>query len=290
MSKMTYTIDGGFITDLALEKFYCQNDLSAAITILKSCLINPEIPENEITLIILRILNKEIRIKGTYPDDDYGITENETFDPQLSHISEHIRELSADLDKYKTLAHNTQAELAFINENLSESDKIYLNELYEESYGERLFADTPLAEMDNALADFIEYTKIVADDDYGWLEPDGTFHPVPFAEHEKFAVDFLNEHYPFETNAHMYCHLFKAKGEPEHIDGGDVLKYSLGWILIHNPHRTISDPAQVDRDFSRRLTTNQKDFLTEYFTKRNLISALNEIIASDFECDAKKKG
>ena len=271
MSKMTYTINGDFITNLALEKFYCQNDLSSAITLLKGCLVNPEIPENEIIAIALRILNKEVCINGTYPGDDYGIIEKKPFDPQLSNISEHINKLSAELDKYKKIANDSQAELAFINENLSESDKTYLDALYEENYGERLFPDTVLTKMDNALANFIEYTKTVADDDYGWLEPDGTFHPVPFLEHEKFAVDFLNEHYPFETHAEMYLKssTVNSKSEHEHIDGGDVLVYSLGWILLHNPRRE-ANWLDLEYDPSRRITTKQKDFLTEYCTKRNL--------------------
>lgn len=283
MSTMNYTIDGNFITDLALEKLYYQNDLSSAVALLKGCLVNSDIPEEEITLIALRILNKEIRIEGTYPGNDYGIVEKKPFDSQLSNISEHINKLSAELDKYKKLADDSQAELAFINENLSESDKIYLDSLYEENYGEQLFPDTILDKMNNTLADFIKYTETVADDDYGWLEPDGTFHPVSFAEHEKFAVDFLNEHYPFMDYAHMYLRssTVNGKSEHEHIDGGDVLVYSLGWILLHNPYRTVSNPVIIERDLARRITTKQKDFLTEYFTKRNLVNMLNEILKGD---------
>ena len=271
MGNLTYSIDGSFITDLALEKLYYQNDLSAAISLLKSCLVNPEIPESETTTVILRILNKEMRIKGTYPDDDYGVVETDTFDPQFSHISEHISKLSTELDNYKTVANNCQAELAFLNENMSESDKAYLDALYEENYGQRLFPDTPLAKIDNALANFIEYTKNTNDDDYGWLEPNGTFHPVSFLEHEKFAVDFLNEHYPFETHANIYLKSSTVNGktEHEHIDGGDVLVYSLGWILLHNPRRE-ANWFDLEHDPSRRITTKQKDFLIEYCTKRNL--------------------
>lgn len=114
--NLSYSINGEFITDLALEKLYYQNDLSGAIELLKSCLVNPEIPESETMTTILRILNKEMRIEGTYPNDDYGVVETSEFDPQLSHISEHISKLSAELDEYKTTSNDYQSKLAFISE------------------------------------------------------------------------------------------------------------------------------------------------------------------------------
>lgn len=278
MENLSYSIDGRFITDLALEKFYYQNDFSAAVNLLKNCLVNPEVPESEIMMTIMRILNKEMCIEGTYPSNNYGVVELTAFDPNLSHISEHISKLSSELEKCKTLADNFQTKFAFISENLAMSDKIYLNELYKENFQETLFPDSPFNRtLDTALADFIEHAKNERDNDYGWLEPDGTFHPVKFAEHEEFAVNFLKEHYPFDDKKHtpLYYHSFEAD-KPEYISGGDVLIYSLGWILIHNPMRGT---ATAEHDPARRITVKQKEFLTEYYTKRKLPDKLNEILS-----------
>lgn len=278
MENLSYSIDGRFITDLALEKFYYQNDFSAAVNLLKNCLVNPEVPESEIMMTIMRILNKEMRIEGTYPGDNYGVVELTAFDPNFSHISKHINELSAELEKNKTLADDSHTKLEFIQENLTSSEKIYLNELYKENFQETLFPDSPFNRtLDTALADFIEHAKNERDDDYGWLEPDGTFHPVKFAEHEEFAVNFLKEHYPFDDKKHtpLYYHSFETD-KPEYISGGDVLIYSLGWILIHNPMRGT---ATAEHDPARRITVKQKEFLIEYYTKRNLLDKLNKVLS-----------
>lgn len=278
MGNLSYSIDGRFITDLALEKFYYQNDFSAAVNLLKSSLVNPEIPESEIVMTVMRILNKEMRIEGAYPSDNYGVAELTAFDPNFSHISKHISELSTKLEKNKTLADNYQTKFEFIQENLTSSEKIYLNELYKENFQETLFSDSPFNKtLDTVLADFIEHAKCERDDDYGWLEPDGTFHPVKFAEHEEFAVNFLKEHYPFDDEKHtpLYYHSFAAD-KPEYISGGDVLIYSLGWILLHNPTRGT---ATAEHDPAHRITAKQKEFLTEYYTMRNLPEKLNEILS-----------
>lgn len=95
-------------------------------------------------------------------------------------------------------------------------------------------------------------------DNYGWLEPDGTFHPVPWCEHQEWATEALRERGWW----HDFRHWDNIRDLP-----GDYLTQVKGWVLLHNPGRGV---AYVSRSESKRLTKAQKEFLFDYFYKRGL--------------------
>ncbi len=89
--------------------------------------------------------------------------------------------------------------------------------------------------------------------DYGWLEPDGTFHPVSWNHHAEWAVAYVNER--------------------KLIDYHGSIKYGMkklledGWVLLDNPKRF--EPANVYN--KKPLTQEQKLFLADYFLARKQI-------------------
>lgn len=99
-------------------------------------------------------------------------------------------------------------------------------------------------------------TKTIRDNnDYGWLAPNGEFYPVEFGEHQAYALNYLLNEYK-KGNIELKCD----------EDPGDKL-CEMGFILLHNPHRY---DFSVTRDYKKRITNRQKEFLIDYFEKRNM--------------------
>ena len=95
------------------------------------------------------------------------------------------------------------------------------------------------------------------DDDYGWLEPDGSFHPVKWGEHQIWADEWMQKVLP--------CKEY-IKFSDKELFAGDYLTQK-GWILLHNPACGI---AHISRNENCRVTKAQKKFLYGYFWDRGL--------------------
>lgn len=98
--------------------------------------------------------------------------------------------------------------------------------------------------------------------DYGWLAPNGEFYPVEFGEHQTYASNYLLNEYK-KGNIELECD----------EDPGDKL-CEMGFILLHNPHRY---DFSVTRDCKKRITNRQKEFLIDYFEKRNMNQWLEKL-------------
>ena len=268
IDKVHFSIEGSFITNLARERFYQNHDLGGAIKLLTNCLQCDELTDEDILMLSLKILNGNAEIVGTYPNDDYGINyinKDSNFDliEEINHMSKTIKRLESESQK------NLQKFLAVLHFlDLSEYRLKELETKYYSCYGEHLFPnlaaqyDTDLQLIDkynkqNPVESFISHMKNAKDDDYGWLEPDGTYHPVEWARHSEWAAEYLNKHYPFKTHANMYW-ITDANGHRRHVVNGDCLVYQLHWVLLHNPHQGIAYPQY---DTLHGMTKAQKEFL-----------------------------
>jgi hypothetical protein len=98
--------------------------------------------------------------------------------------------------------------------------------------------------------------------DYGWLAPNGEFYPVEFGGHQAYASNYLLNEYK-KGNIELKCD----------EDPGDKL-CEMGFILLHNPHRY---DFSVTRDYNKRITNRQKEFLIDYFEKRNMNQWLEKL-------------
>ena len=88
-------------------------------------------------------------------------------------------------------------------------------------------------------------------EEYGWLAPDGTFHPVEFGNHQAWASEYL---------LRLYREGKISYEQARREDNGDVgdLLTDMGWILIHNPH---GYDFKITRNLSKRVTNKQKEYL-----------------------------
>lgn len=296
---LSFSIEGDFVTNLAREKLYEDKDLGAALRLLRSCTESDQLTSDEQLMICLHILHGSMSIVGNSSDDSYGVEERnnlETRPTELSSIATLISDMDQKIKFLEAEISELSEKLIFAARNMSEFELKTVNADYYNETGKPMFPGIRIpnymkdkhmqnTETTDILDSFMKQRRRENEAiengeepecDYGWLEPNGTWHPVEWGQHSKWAQDWLNEHMPFKSNPSIYWWT-DSEGDRHHITDRDVLIRSLNWILLDNPYQGL---AQIRRDLSKRMTTKQREFLYEYFTKRDRIedvNALNEM-------------
>lgn len=291
---LSFTIQGEFITNLAREKLFMNKDLAGAITLLRSALVSDQITSDEQLMLCLQVLHGAAEITGNSGDDTYGLEVRDDIKERptdLSSISQLISDMADEIERLKTENHESLVKIGFLVEQIDDWKLSSVNAEYYNEYGKPLFSDiavpawareeNQLPAMDRMLADFLEQRKredTLEEDgepvcDYGWLEPDGTWHPVPWGNHSQWAKDWLEEHMPYKDHPKIYWRV-TPDGKRHHIFNGDVLVYSLGWILMDSPHQGKARPT---RDDSKEMTKAQKEFLYDYYIERGRHEEANKL-------------
>lgn len=284
MEKLSFRISGEFITNTAREAFYQNHNLKRAIELVKSATMC-DLSEGEHLQLCLDIISGKKSIVGTYPGDDYDVIENE--EPKCTPILDVLLDREEKFTAAETNYNELLQKYLFVLDKLPEYKLREINDDYNSEYGELLF-DIPQSkiavyssdiseETFDPVTDFINHSKTATNDDYGWLEPDGTYHPVPWGEHSKWAMDYANEHYPFKDNASMYWKT-DANGQRHHYVNGDFLVYVLGWVLLDNPYQGTATPKY---DHQRGLSKKQKEFLFDYYIERNMHDRASALYKDD---------
>lgn len=274
--ELSFKIEGSYIMDLARRKAHDEHNIPSALKLLMDCLMTDQLTKDERLLLALQILNKKAYIKGVYPEDSYGVIVEDTSKTDiqaelnilLQPITKHIKDT---LNDYKNLEQKYVFLLEYLD--LSEHRRKEIDDAYYEEYDEHMFKIKN--EVPPILQSYLDRQHMDTDDDYGWLEPDGTYHPVEWGDHQEWAVKYLDKHYPFKKHTDMY---WTSKEKRQHIVGGDVLIYKLHWILIHNPSQGLGTPT-YDATFG--MTKKQKEFLYDYYIKRNQHRKANELYQKD---------
>lgn len=272
---LSFSVKGEYITQQARE-WLAEGKWKQAWELIASCTESEEMTEEEHEHLIFQILDGACEIKGTYPGDDYRIEETEGAG-RIGEVFEALREQKETLKKQ---VNQKNEQLAYLLKYLQEEMPCTLNDLaeeFEKEYGYELLPKTTYENMFHEKNPLLEeYLEVQAseerDSEYGWLEPDGTFHPVPWGEHEEWAGDYLEEHYPEEQHPELYIHAFPHMGKRT-IVGGDVLTYSLGWICIDNPAQGKGRPKAIGKP----MTKDQKEYLYDYYIKRGRRDEANEL-------------
>lgn len=284
-----FTVSGSYITEMAREKLFVEKDLASALRILRGSLESDDLTPDEQLMLCLQVLHGAASIKGMSGSDDYGVEFRDDYDERptdLASISELIsgmdREAKEMQEKYDGLCQ----KFAFLAEQLPQHKLDEANADYYNSTGGALFPDMPIADwrksenglsgMSGMLESFMAQQRYEAekeadgDDqtDYGWLEPDGTFHPVEWGMHSDWAYKWLEEHRPRSGHPEIYT----WKGQA--IAGGDVLVHSLGWVLFDSPHHGVPKPTY---DESRGRTKAQTEWLFDYYSGRGMKQEANAL-------------
>lgn len=280
--QLTFQIQGEFITKFAREKLTKEHDLPKALKILSDCLLSNETdhPHEKRLLRCLLILNEKAEIRGTYPNDDYRLVvldeekDYNIFDELIECLRRCQSDTSDIQSDYNDLLQRYTFVLNYLDLPLYKQREMNIE--YKSEYGESLFDcpdDNQKIILNDMLQSYIDRQKNNTDEeDYGWLSPSGIFYPVEWGKHEEWAMKYLMEHYPYAENKDIY------KRKQEHLRNGDVLVYSLHWVLLHNPAQGVATPLY---DHTRRLTKQQKSFLYDYYIKRNEHDRANQIWSED---------
>lgn len=295
MEYLNFTVEGSFITNLSREKLFINRDLAGAIRLLRSSLISDKISPDEQLMVCLQVLNGDADITGNTADGTYGVEYREDIDEnptQLSAITQMVSDMADEIRRLKEENHDLLQKFGFIAGHLENWALTDVNADYYNEYDEPLFADMEIPEWkkkenqdekaNDMLESFLSQRRLedAAEEDgrkpvchYGWLEPDGTWHPVEWGNHSGWAREYLNEHYSFKDHPKLYWYT-DDNGVRHHIVNGDVLIYSLGWILMDNPYQGL---ARMTKDPRREMTKEQKDFLFDYYMERGREEEANRL-------------
>lgn len=287
--ELHFSVQGEFITRLAREKCYQEHDFKYAMTLLTSCLQNDKLSKAELIGLAIQVLNGELDIRGTYPGPDYGLYEN---DPKLEEydLFEAFAQLKRERDDAKEELRKAYLKFALVAEDVPEYKQRDYNRIWRTDYGEdgKIFdvADEPNPSLLSAfltasnptpgsdpdpVADFLDRMHQPEDvgPDYGWLAPDGTFYPVEFAEHFKFATNWIKAHEPEDTPVEDIC---------EMIQQPDQTLINRGWVRLSNPSMGT---ARAQTSDVRPLTERQKTFLYDYYMTRGKTLLAEQYLKED---------
>lgn len=269
---LTMRVEGEAITQIAREQCYYSRKFDSAMNILIASLQNEELEEGEIAGIALSILDGRAEIKGTYPDGDYRLEYLEAQDEKWK-LGNLIDKIARELEQQKKDKQTLLKKYLFVLDSLEEWEKRSLNDEYFEEWNERLFEDIPARAETQERGGLLEsFLKRMSDkeehttEDYGWLEPNGTFHGVEWGEHSKWADDWLRDNLTEEEYEETDC-------KYRLYNSGDAL-VDRGWILLHNPSQGIAYPTESENHVR---TKQQKEFLYDYYMERKCYSEANEI-------------
>lgn len=276
--EVHWEVEGKYVTDMARRLCFEENKFHGAVDLLMSCLVTDELTYEERVILALKILNGNAEIVGRYPNEDYGVEDTDSQTP-VTELFKFFDKTNEKLKEKEKEIKEWQEKFLFLAEYLAEEGDWKLREVnreYRNAFDEELFdlgKEQTTTRMENSMLEsFLDRMSSDSSDDYGWLETDGTFHPVEWGDHEKWASEWLKANKPFSEFAELYW--LEQNGERQHITGGDVLVFKLHWVLLHNPFQGIAEPKY---DMTRTLTKAQKEFLFDYYIERGKTDKANAL-------------
>ena len=260
---VTFRVCGDGMTETAREFLYRNHKYETALELLKGCLLSDDLSEEQQLSLCLDILEGRARLTGIYPDGDYHLEEDHKDLPGIGGLIRSLSEqLKAEQERRQKLELHRNFLISCMTEEMPTTCRDYLKRYMEEFEEPMLTREEetslgivwPVRTGLHGMVDsFLDRMSCDLDEeDYGWLTPDGTFHAVEWGDHQQWADDYLKE----SLDEDDYW-------EVEHA--GDYLT-EHHWILLHNPAQGLARPTM---DPSHNPTKAQREFLYDYYTKRN---------------------
>lgn len=269
--RISFDIHGEFITQLAREWFYTgEKSHEKVIEILMDSMTGTDTPEAQIRryaedILLGRAALKGSTAAGTYHLETYEPGEEEQMPQSMNIWKEVERRKKAEKDLRRMIE---RWDVAM--DHISESTQREIRkELGEETAEDR--QQDALDSFTKRMMDEENHTT----EDYGWLEPDGTFHGVEWGAHQEWAQNYMSEKFPEEAmNGDIDLQIKCNVGL---IGAGDWL-VERGWVLLHNPSRGIAFPT---KNPVKEYTKAQKEFLYDYYMERDCKKEANAIWQED---------
>ena len=269
--RISFDIHGEFITQLAREWFYTgEKSHEKVIEILMDSMTGTDTPEAQIRRYAEDVLLGRAALKGsteagTYHLETYEPGEEEQMPQSMNIWKEVERRKKAEKDLRRMIE---RWDVAM--DHISESTQ---REIRKE-LGEETAEDRQQDALDSFMARMMDKEDHTTED-YGWLEPDGTFHGVEWGEHQEWAQNYMNE--KFQKEAMDGDIDLQTKCNVGLIGAGDWL-VERGWVLLHNPSQGIAFPT---KNPVKEYTKAQKEFLYDYYMERDCKKEANAIWQED---------
>lgn len=271
-ASFTFSISGEFITQLAKERFFLEGaDYEKVLELLLSCMCGTEMSDRKLKRYAEDVLIGRAEFAGNTEDGSfcmrtYGDEDETPKVPECFNIFKGYTKLKKKLKETEKELHKMQEWYAVAMEHVPSWD---VNNVLRETDQpiESRYGDSLLSGFMERMLDDEEHTT----EDYGWLAPDGTFYAVKWGNHQEWAQQYIEEHFPEaaeddETDMQVHCNIGL-------IGAGDYLA-EKGWVLLHSPSQGIAEPTKDPR---RNYTKAQKEFLYDYYMERNKENKANEI-------------
>lgn len=269
---VSFNISGEFLTNTAREWFFYEGkDYEKVMELLKDSMSGTDTPEATIRRYAEDILLGRAALKGNTADGSYHL---ETYEPDEQEtltgrmniweaFTMNIQERKRLQDELERMTQRYETAMEYVPQTMKREVRKDLGELTQDDRRDEML-DSYIKRM----TDTAEHKT----EDYGWLEPDGTFHEVSWGDHQDWAENYIRT--KMSEEQWMEAEIIRKDAVISNICGyGDFLARK-GWVLLHSPSQGIASPT---RDPSRRYTKAQKEFLYDYFTERKCYREADEI-------------
>lgn len=260
--SLSFNIQGKFITRLAREwLFYEGKDIELVMDLLLSCMGGTDMKPEELKRYAEDILLGRADFDGNTADGTFHMT---TYDPsehpEVPEQFDIFRRLSVEIARRKKAEEERDRYREWYSVAMEYVPEFAQNEVLEET-GQPIksrYGNDMLGSFMERMMDKKEHST----EDYGWLEPDGTFHEVEWGNHQEWAQRYIEENFPEvaeDDDVDM-----QTKCNVGLIGAGDWL-VERGWVLLHSPSQGIAQPT---KNPVKRYTKKQQEFLYDYYMER----------------------
>lgn len=266
---VSFDVRGEFITQMAKEWFFCENrGYDKVMELLFSCMEGTEQSEKEIRRLAEDIILGRAALVGSTRDNSYHMEvyepDEQPEQPDRFNVFKKMTVLSKKLEDTEKELQKMQEWYAVAMEHVPEYRKNNVLKETGQSIESR-FGNSMLDSFMKRVMDKEEHTT----EDYGWLEPNGTFHEVEWGQHQNWATEYVEENFPNESEE-IGMQMNTGTGL---IGDGDFL-VERGWVLLHSPSQGIAYPT---RNPVKRYTKAQQNFLYDYYMERNCEKEANAV-------------
>lgn len=260
--SLSFNIQGKFIARLAREwLFYEGKDIELVMDLLLSCMGGTDMKPEELKRYAEDILLGRADFDGNTADGTFHMT---TYDPseqpEVPEQFDIFRRLSVEIARRKKAEEERDRYREWYSVAMEYVPEFAQNEVLEET-GQPIksrYGNDMLGSFMERMMDKKEHST----EDYGWLEPDGTFHEVEWGNHQEWAQRYIEENFPEvaeDDDVDM-----QTKCNVGLIGAGDWL-VERGWVLLHSPSQGIAQPT---KNPVKRYTKKQQEFLYDYYMER----------------------
>lgn len=273
--EIRFSVSGKFITNLAREWFYLESrPLEKVMDLLLSCMCGTDMSEKELRRNAEDILLGRAEFSGNTRDDTFCMTIYEPEEqPETPKQFDIFRRFSEEVRKRKDAEKEKEKYAEWYSVAMEYVPEYLKNQVREETGQpiESRYGSDMLAGFMKRMLDEEKHST----EDYGWLAPDGTFHEVEWGNHQEWAQNYIEEHFPevaddSEVDLQQKCNVGL-------IGAGDWL-VERGWILLHSPSQGIAYPT---RNPIKRYTKAQQEFLYGYYMERGKEKEANSVYAEE---------